>query len=91
MTRAFTLNIVTPSKVIYEGQSRSLVAPSELGYLGVLVDHAPLVTNVVSGVITTHDLSGALIQWDYRGAGFLEVLANTVTLLLDQVPVRRGE
>ncbi len=89
MTHTFTLNIVTPSKVIHEGQSSSLVAPSELGYLGVLVDHAPLVTNVVSGRITTRDPSGKNIQWDYQGTGFLEVLNNTVTLLLDQVPASR--
>ena len=74
---------MTPDETKYEGSAVSLIAPSELGYLGVLADHAPLVANLSRGTITLREESGKTTIFSST-SGFLEVLKNTVTILLDK-------
>ena len=85
MEKLFQVNIITPEKAVYEGRVSSLIAPGELGYLGVLANHAPLITNLVPGKISFRDDSEKLTTIDSQGKGFLEVLNNNVTLLLDAI------
>ena len=83
MTKSFSVKIITPTAVIYEGEAVSLVAPSETGYFGILADHTPFVANLVAGRITVKEPSGGLPRaFDSKGSGFLEVLENNVTVLL---------
>jgi F-type H+-transporting ATPase subunit epsilon len=82
MAGVFQLNILTPSKTVYKGAASSLIAPAELGYLGVLANHAPLITNLVPGKITFKEGSGRQTVVQSKTKGFLEVLKNNVTLLL---------
>ena len=52
MEKAYKLEIITPQGTVYSGDVISIVAPGELGYLGVLAGHAPLVTTLVRGKFT---------------------------------------
>lgn len=81
--RLFKINIATPEKTIYEGEISSLIAPGEMGYFGVLVDHAPLIANLVPGKITIKDGSAQPVIFNCKSAGILEVLKNNVSVLLD--------
>ncbi len=83
MAKLFNLEIITPDKLIYQGEVVSLVAPAELGYLGVLADHAPLIANTVSGKITLRDRSGKSKAFVAKAGGFLRVLKNNATLILE--------
>lgn len=65
---------------MYKGRIVSLVAPAELGYLGVLADHAPLIANIVRGKITVKEETGKSITLYSKERGFLQVLRNNVTL-----------
>lgn len=80
----FNLSIVTPEKIFYENEVASLVAPGIEGYLGVLTDHAPLITAITPGKVTVRDNSDEEITLSVT-EGFLEVSANTATLLVDAV------
>ncbi|MDD2752560.1 MAG: hypothetical protein PHN59_05445 [Candidatus Omnitrophica bacterium] len=82
MDKDFFVSITTPEKTIYEGKAVSLIAPAELGYLGVLANHAPFMANTVSGKIIIREASGQALTISVQGKGFLEVLKNQVTLLL---------
>jgi F-type H+-transporting ATPase subunit epsilon len=82
---AFNLHIVTPEKEIFSGEVSSLVVPGEIGYLGVLANHAALVTNLIPGEITIKNISGKPTTLSSKGKGFLEILKNKATLLLDSV------
>jgi F-type H+-transporting ATPase subunit epsilon len=84
MSETFTLKIVTPTDVFFEGPSVSVVAPGALGYLGILRDHAPFVSTVSKGNLITRDPSGMTKTFKVEG-GFLEVLNNRVLVLTDKI------
>ncbi len=85
MSPDFFLSIVTTEKIVYEGRVVSLVAPAQLGYLGILANHTPFIANTVSGKIIIKQASGETLTIQSQGKGFLEVLKNQVTLLLTGV------
>lgn len=80
--RTFRLEVISPEGVLYDLQVRSIVAPGEDGKLGVLYNHAPLVTPLVPDVleITTAEGERRLMA---TGEGFLEVVDNQVRVLVD--------
>ena len=80
--KGFRLTVFTQEKAVLDQQALSIVAPGSEGYLGVLRDHAPLVTQLMPGKLTVKDLSGAEAVYVVSG-GFLEVNHNTVTILAD--------
>ena len=81
--KLFKINISTPEKTIYEGEISSLIAPGELGYFGILVDHAPLIANLAPGKIIIKDGSSRPTTFNCRSNGILEVLKNNVNILVD--------
>lgn len=83
--KTFQLEILTPAKRIFQGQIVSLVAPGALGYLGVLANHAPLVTTLSPGKVITRDAQGRSATFQSTGEGILEVRHNTATLLADEI------
>ncbi|PKK82305.1 MAG: ATP synthase F1 subunit epsilon [candidate division Zixibacteria bacterium HGW-Zixibacteria-1] len=80
----FKLTIVTPEKRFYEGDVGSLIVSGSEGYLGVLTDHAPLITAVIPGKVTIKDKSNQEIFLSVS-FGFFEVSSNHATLLADSV------
>ncbi|MBI3322072.1 MAG: F0F1 ATP synthase subunit epsilon [Candidatus Omnitrophica bacterium] len=85
MANPFELEILTPQKRIFKGPVTSLVAPGEIGYLGVLANHAPLVTTLVPGNITYRDPAGSPRTLRSTGSGLLEVYHNTATVLVEAI------
>ena len=84
MSLAFDLKVVTPDGVAFQGQTISVVAPGTLGYLGILKNHAPLVTSLQKGNLTYKDESGTVHTMKVDG-GFLEMQKNRVLVLTDKV------
>ena len=80
----FRLSIVTPEKVVYDADIRSLIVPGSDGYLGVLSHHAPLITALRPGKIEFRDRNDELHIMAVSN-GFLEVSHNVATLLADAV------
>lgn len=75
-----TLRVLTREGLAVEDEAVSVVAPGELGYLGILRNHAPLVTTLGRGRLRWRRPDGASksLQVD---SGFLEVVQNHVTVL----------
>ena len=84
MDSSFTIKIVTPNEVFFEGKTTSVVAPGTLGYLGILKDHAPLVTTLDKCNLTFKSQEGETERFKIEG-GFLEVLKNRVLVLTDHI------
>ena len=73
------VKVITPEKVIWSDTSDQIVLPAVTGDLGILKDHAPLVTVLDAGVVRkkTAEKWVPLILF----GGFAEVENNQVTIL----------
>jgi F-type H+-transporting ATPase subunit epsilon len=80
----FKLSVVTPEKPLIDQEARSIIAPGTEGYLGILTDHAPLITALIPGKLTVTDPSNSELFYAISG-GFLEVSNNIVTILADAI------
>jgi F-type H+-transporting ATPase subunit epsilon len=78
----FKLSIVTPERIFFEDEVKSLVVPGTEGYLGVLSNHAPIITGLIPGRIEFADGEGKVVLVAVS-KGFLEVSNNTATILCD--------
>ncbi len=85
MAGIFNINILTREKAVYSGPVSSLIAPGELGYLGILSNHAPLMTTLAPGNIILKEPSGHAVTFKSKEKGYLHVLKNDVTVLLDSI------
>jgi len=79
--KPFNLNILTPEKELFAGQTTFLTAQAVDGEIGILAGHAPLVTLLAPGRISYQLAGGEEIDLD-GGAGFLIVKDNQATVLL---------
>jgi F-type H+-transporting ATPase subunit epsilon len=79
----YKLQIVTQEKIVFDGEVTSLIAPGELGYLGVMAQHAPLLAALGKGDLTVR-AKGGTMTGTLEG-GFLEVQNNVATILADRV------
>jgi F-type H+-transporting ATPase subunit epsilon len=80
--RGFRLTVLTGERAVIDETVESLNAPGSEGYLGVLRDHAPLVTGLLPGKLTVVRPGGGREEYAISG-GFLEVRHNVVTVLAD--------
>lgn len=85
ISNLFKLLIITPEKTIYENDIQSLIIPSELGFLGILSHHAPLVANLVPGKITIKDKYNSKRFFNSNSRGTLEILDNAATVIVDSI------
>jgi F-type H+-transporting ATPase subunit epsilon len=74
-----TVSVISPEKVLFEGQASGLVAPGYDGELGILPGHAPLMTVLGRGVLR---LDGAGQRFQVQG-GFLQVVDNVVRVVTE--------
>ena len=74
------VRVLTDTGVAIDEHAVSLVAPGELGYLGVLRNHAPLVTTLAAGTLTWRTSRGERRALTIS-SGLLEILHNHVTVL----------
>jgi len=84
MEKEFHINILAPDKKVFEGEIVSLIVPATLGYLGVLANHAPLITSLVPGKIIYRSNHGSQVVIRNNGKGFMEVAQNSASLLLEE-------
>ena len=76
---SLNVRVITPDKVVWDASAEELILPSSTGQLGILVDHAPLLTALDIGVMRLK----AEGNWTsiVLMEGFAEVEANKVTIL----------
>jgi|TARA_B100000674_G_scaffold419359_1_gene370151 F-type H+-transporting ATPase subunit epsilon len=73
------LQIVTPDKELFSGEVESVVLPGTDGLIGVLNNHAPMVTSLKEGKIKIN-VDKEEKFFDVNG-GVVEVLKNNVIIL----------
>lgn len=73
MKHVISLKILTPEKVVYQDDVFEVVIPTESGEVGILPDHAPLVSIIKTGEIRIKKEQGGDIVPLSIASGILEV------------------
>ena len=74
--------LVSPEKIVYEGDAELVIARTSDGEIGFQPGHVPFVGNLVSSVVRVA-LSDGGVQRIAVHSGFVEVSDNHVALLCD--------
>jgi F-type H+-transporting ATPase subunit epsilon len=80
---AIELVIVTPEKQLLRDKVMEVQLPGADGYLGILLGHAPLMTELGIGELSYHDGGGKESAHMAIIRGFAEVLPDRVTVLAE--------
>jgi len=81
MADRLRLRVFTPESTLVDRDVREVTAQGVLGQIGVLPDHATLVTALDPGVLSYRD-NGNVVRLSL-GAGFAEVRDNVMTVLAE--------
>jgi F-type H+-transporting ATPase subunit epsilon len=76
-----TVDILTPDAKLFSGEAAYVGLPGSDGSLGIMNNHAPLVTTLQAGQVVVRT-SGGDQTFDVKG-GSVEVLNNVVTILAE--------
>ncbi|MDQ2931450.1 MAG: ATP synthase F1 subunit epsilon [Gemmatimonadota bacterium] len=76
------VQVISPEKVLFEGDATSVVAPAFDGELGILTGHAPMITSLGTGTLRVE--SGAGTQRFSVEGGFLQVVDDQVRVVTEQ-------
>lgn len=79
---ALTVRVVSPVKIVFEGEAASLVAPAWDGQVGVLPGHAPMLALLGAGPVDIDRVGGGSDTFQVAG-GVLKVERDVVTLLTE--------
>jgi len=89
MAKEFRVDIVSPEGLAWSGDATFVVARTPDGEIGIMADHEPVMASLVQGVVTVDAADGGRTRVDVEG-GFLQVLANQVTLITDRAKIDDG-
>jgi F-type H+-transporting ATPase subunit epsilon len=82
MAMTVHVNIVSAEAAIFSGLATMVFAPGEMGELGILPRHAPLLTKIKPGEVRIRTEDGNE-EFFYVSGGMLEVQPYIVTILAD--------
>ena len=76
------IEIITPDKSLFKGEAKGVTVPGIDGSLGILNNHAPLITALKEGKVKVTNADNEEIFFDIKG-GVAEVLNNKVIILAE--------
>lgn len=79
---SFKISVVSAEAEIFSGQATFVALPGEEGELGILPQHAPLLTRIRPGSVRIETLEGEP-QFIFVAGGVLEVRPDEVIVLSD--------
>jgi F-type H+-transporting ATPase subunit epsilon len=77
------VSVISPERVLYEGEATAVVAPAYDGEVGILTGHAPMMSLLGKGSLRISGGSGAASQFQIEG-GFLQVVDNNVRVVTEK-------
>ena len=93
--KIFTLKIITPDRMFYEGVADMVEFNTTEGEIGIYKNHIPMTVIIKPGVLTITD--GETQTKAALHAGFVEILQDSVTILAeviewaDEIDEKRAE
>ncbi len=77
-----TLNVVSAEAEIYSGKATKISVPAQMGEIGIMPRHTPLLTYLRAGEVRVHTSDGKQVLI-YVSGGLLEIQPQIVTILAD--------
>ncbi len=100
MANSYTLDVVTPERIMLSEEVTQTIAPGSDGELGILANHAPLMTSLKPGEVKVTLADGRTTAHIVISGGFMEVAggeAGHTTIIADsaeradEIDVTRAE
>ena len=79
--KKFEVSLVTPDGAVYEGEIEMIIVPGQIGEIGVLARHAPLIATLKAGSTRVH--TGSEVLEFATGPGFFKVETDRALALVD--------
>ena len=83
MAKTLHVDIVSAEQAIFSGEAEMVVAPGEAGELGILPEHAALLTRIKPGTVRLKIPGEPREEIIYVSGGMMEVQPHIVTVLAD--------
>ena len=77
------VDVVSAEESIFSGEASVVSLPGEVGELGILPKHAPLITRIKPGAVRIQRADNNEEEFVFVAGGILEVQPNCVTVLAD--------
>jgi len=83
MANTIHVDVVSAEETIFSGEAEFVALPGELGELGILPNHTPLITRIKPGAVRIKVPNRAEEEFVFVAGGILEVQPYAVTVLAD--------
>ena len=83
MINKFELSVISAESKVFEGEVENVLVPGMVGDFLVLPNHAPCISSIRPGFLEFSDGSSSKHRYFVSG-GIIEVINNTVSLLVDK-------
>jgi F-type H+-transporting ATPase subunit epsilon len=77
------VDVVSAEESIFSGEATVVSLPGEVGELGILPKHAPLITRIKPGAVRIVRADNKEVEFVFVAGGILEVQPDCVTVLAD--------
>ena len=78
-----TVSVISPERVLFEGEVESVIAPAFDGEVGILTAHAPMMTLLGAGELRLTGGAGNGQRFRIEG-GFLQVVDDKVRVVTER-------
>lgn len=83
MAKTIHVDVVSAEELIFSGDAELVAIPAEMGEIGILPMHAPLITRIRPGAVRIKRPNQAEEEFVFVAGGILEVQPHVVTVLAD--------
>lgn len=77
------VTVISPEAAVFDGEADAVIATAFDGEIGILANHAPLMTVLGTGKLVIR--AGGTSQTFHVQGGFLQVVQNSVRILAEHV------
>lgn len=83
MAKTFKLEVITPERLFFEGDTEMVIVRTTLGYEGFLANHAPACKLLGTGIMRIKEEGEKEFKAASLTGGFIDVKDNRVTIYAD--------
>lgn len=84
MATTLHLTIVSPAKLVFDGEATMVEVPGSEGDMGVLPMHAPTLSMLREGIVTVHAADKSVTRFRV-GRGYVDINPAGCTILSDAI------